>query len=162
MAPVLKNKKMVRIVNLFLLSLVAVTLAQIDDEFYCRAKEDKWSICRRCLETDKKCSQDPEGCQCENVQVADPSQDDKLIGGSDCSDGFCYISVESSTCSDKWDGFDPNAYYLEDYWHQGSTTDDKLFKSKVACENKEIFNTGFLCQKHLFLHQLTQNMMTDC
>ena len=118
----------------------------------CRAKEDKWAICRRCLETDKKCSQDPEGCQCENVQVADPSQDDKLIGGSDCSDGFCYISVESSTCSDKWDGFDPNAYYLEDYWHQGSTTDDKLFKSKVACENKEIFNTGFLCQKHLFLH----------
>ena len=130
---------------------MAVTLAQIDDEFYCRAKEDKWSICRRCLETDKKCSQDPEGCHCENIQVADPSQDDKLIGGSDCNDGFCYISVESSTCSDKWDGFDPNAYYLEDYWHQGSTTDDKIFKSKVACENKEIFNTGYSMSETLIL-----------
>ena len=80
------------IVNLFLLSLVAVTLAQIDDEFYCQAKEDKWSICRRCLETDKKCSQDPEGCHCENIQVADPSQDNRLVGGSDCNDGFCYVS----------------------------------------------------------------------
>merc|ERR1712051_140326 len=57
-----------------------------------RAKEDKWAICRRCLETDKKCFQDPDGCHCENVQVADPTQNDKLIGGSDCKDGFCYIS----------------------------------------------------------------------
>ena len=74
-----------------------------------------------------------------------------MIGGSDCNDGFCYISVESSTCSDKWDGFDPNAYYLEDYWHQGSTTDDKLFKSKVACENKKISNTGYSLSEALIL-----------
>jgi len=133
---------MVRIQNLIILQLVAVTIAQLDDDFYCRAKEDKWAICRRCLETDKKCFQDPDGCHCENVQVADPKQNDKLIGGSDCKDGFCYISVESSNCSDKWDGYDPFAYTLEDYWHQGSTTDDKLFKSKVACEKKEIFDTG--------------------
>ena len=52
---------------------------------------------------------------------------------------YLFTGVESSNCSDKWDGYDPFAYTLEDYWHQGSTTDDKLFKSKVACENKEIF-----------------------
>ena len=69
-----------------------MTLAQIDDEWYCRAKEEKWSICRRCPETDKKCSQDPKRCQCENIQVADPAQNNKLIGGADCKDGFCYIS----------------------------------------------------------------------
>ena len=78
--------------NLILLLLVAMTLAQIDDEWYCRAKEEKWSICRRCPETDKKCSQDPERCQCENIQVADPAQNNKLIGRADCKDDFCYIS----------------------------------------------------------------------
>jgi hypothetical protein len=77
-----------------------------------------------------------------------------------------FSGVESSTCSDKWEGYDPWAYTLQDYWHQGSTTDDKLFKSKVACENKEIFNTGYSLSEALMLALtnpwLTQNITTDC
>ena len=75
-------------IGIFIVYLRLLFLILLD----CRAKEDKWAICRRCLETDKKCFQDPDGCHCENVQVADPTQNDKLIGGSDCKDGFCYIS----------------------------------------------------------------------
>ena len=32
---------------------------------------------------------------CENIQIKDPSTD-KLIGGSDCTDGFCYVSNKKS------------------------------------------------------------------
>ena len=60
-----------------------------------------------------------------------------------CSKFQPFTGIESSTSSDKDDGFEPNAFYLEDYWHQGNTTEDKIFKSNVACENKEIFGNSY-------------------
>ena len=65
-----------------------------------------------------------------------------------------FTGVESSNCSDKWQGLDPRAYDLQDYWHQGSTTDDKIFQSKVACEKKEIFNTGYYLSETLILSSI--------
>ena len=79
--------------TIWILFLVTVTVSQIeDDNFFCRTKENAWSLCRRCTTIDEKCPQDPEGCHCENIQIADPEQDGKMIGGSDCNEGFCYIS----------------------------------------------------------------------
>ena len=79
--------------KIWILFLVTVTVSQKeDDNFFCKTKENAWTLCRRCPTIDKKCPQDPEGCHCENIQIADPEQDGKMIGGSDCNEGFCYIS----------------------------------------------------------------------
>ena len=81
--------KMIKII--FILFLVTMTVSQIDN-FFCRSKENSWTFCRTCPTIDKKCPQDPEGCHCENIQISDPEQDGKMIGGSDCNEGFCYVS----------------------------------------------------------------------
>jgi len=133
--------------KIWILFLVTVTVSQIADEnFFCKTKENAWTLCRRCPTIDKKCPQDPEGCHCENIQIADPEQDGKMIGGSDCNEGFCYISYESSSCDDKNDGYDEHAYTLEGVWHQGYKkgvySDDKIVRSAAACKNQKTFDTG--------------------
>ena len=50
-------------------------------------------ICRRCPDIKSPCPQDPEGCQCENIELF---ENGKYIGGSNCDNGFCFVSKVNS------------------------------------------------------------------
>jgi len=102
-----------------------------DSGFYCQSKQGEYDICRRCPSIDKKCVEDPSGCYCENIELKDPTTGN-FHGGSDCNDGFCYVS-QSSECTDALtpEGYDPYAYAL-DVWHH-----DKIFRSKLACQSPD-------------------------
>merc|ERR1711976_1012296 len=107
---------------------------------YCQAKEDDYKICRTCSTVDKKCTQDPNDCYCENIELKNPATE-KFTGSSDCKDDFCYVSQDSK-CTDVLapEGYDAIAYAKEpgkDVWNH-----DKIFKSKMACKSNIKFDTG--------------------
>jgi len=136
-------------VSLFLLSLCTFILAQ-NDEFYCKKQADQWKVCRTCNDSQIDCdgtSQSKDGCRCEDISIAHPSNYNFNGGWDSCqTNGWCYIKYrKNKVCSDqKWAGdsdrflTDPNVKGKPYIWlKQGS----ELGKSKEACTGKQ-YNTG--------------------
>jgi len=142
------------------------TIATFEDlGVFCQAKEDDYRICRTCDTDDKKCTQDPDDCFCENIELQNPSTE-KLTGSRDCKDGFCYVSQDSK-CTDVLtpEGYDPIAYAKEpgkDVWNH-----QKIFKSTKACQSNIKFDLGN--EKIMedmkitdnYLHELKQEISGD-
>merc|ERR1712129_477179 len=83
---------------LFGLMLICNVFAK-HNEWYCKVADDKYQICRKCIDLNDDCDPRTE-CKCENWKFA--NFDYELIGGTDecqSSDSFCYVT-KSSSCSD--------------------------------------------------------------
>merc|ERR1711976_521299 len=129
-----KNRKM--ILSLYLISFLCVNQVIAETGVYCNAKDNDWKVCRTCNDVTKKCDEDPSGCYCENIEIQNPSTKN-LTGGSDCKDGFCYVS-QNSGCSDWVDGHDAFAYAgFDDLWNH-----QKVFRSTQACQSTIKIDTG--------------------
>ena len=82
------------ILSLYLISFLCLTRVIAETGVFCKAKNNDWKVCRTCNDVTKKCVDDPSGCYCENIEIQNPSTKN-LTGGSDCKDGFCYVSKYS-------------------------------------------------------------------
>jgi len=121
--------------KLYLISVLFIARAIADTGLYCKAKPSighvDWEMCRTCNDASKKCDEDPPNkCFCENIKINNP-RTNELEGGSDCKDGFCYVS-QNSNCNDALtrEGYDAYAYALQEAWHH-----EKIFRSREACDS---------------------------
>jgi len=118
--------------------IITRTLAEVEDDFYCVRKDEQYEKCNRCSDKLSGNCDNPTDCHCGNIRVYDEISS-KFIGGSECSEGFCYIGIDSSTCPDKDDGYDEVATELTPRWHENA---EEIFRSTKACDNSRIMNTG--------------------
>jgi len=89
-------------VYLLLLGLMFVSAVfSKHDEWYCKVREDKYEICRKCKTLDDDCDKEaPADCKCENLKLA--NGDFEMVGGPETcqtNDKFCYVT-EDSNCDD--------------------------------------------------------------
>ena len=82
------------ILSLYLISFFCFTRVIAETGVFCNAKNNDWKVCRTCNDITKKCEEDPSGCYCENIEIQN-KRTKNLTGGSDCKDGFCYVSKYS-------------------------------------------------------------------
>jgi len=97
-----------------------------------------YQICRKTSDAeglDDRFEPDPQTgetrtCTCERLVVKDYTKKPfELRGGSDCKDGYCFVSYEKSTCTDK--EYDHFSWNLVNFWFAKK---EHAVRSKEACE----------------------------
>lgn len=119
-----------------LFGLFLFTFAMDDDAYYCKMVEEWYRICRRCSTAEELCPDEPDVCQCENIEAYN-SLTEEYYGGSDCEkNDFCYVSYETSNCPDE--DFDEKVFDTRNYWHHGH-----IVRSKHACKANFTINMDY-------------------
>jgi len=127
-------------VCLFILGLMFVSAVfSKHDEWYCKVREDKYEICRKCKTLDEDCDEEaPADCKCENLKFANVTGDYEMVGGPETcqtDDPFCYVT-ENSSCDDA--EYSSVNDRLENIW-----LNPEVYYSYKACDSgNQDDNTG--------------------
>jgi len=114
-----------------------VIQARQDDEFYCKFREDKYMICRRCPNLNEDCEEPlpNDGCKCANLEFANFEYE--FVGGpNQCEkdDPFCYVT-EGTNCADA--EYSSTNDRFKNLW-----LNSEVYYSYDACNNSKRDNTG--------------------